>query len=142
MRVLMTADAAGGVWEYCLTLARALSDSAIGFDLAVMGPAPREEQLAAAREIRGLELFAGPYRLEWMDDPWVDVDAAGEWLLSLARERQPALIHLNGYSHAALPFAAPKLVVAHSCVCSWWRAVHREAAPASWDKTLWYPSCV
>ena len=31
---------------------------------------------------------------------------------------------LNAYVHAALPFGRPVLVVAHSCVTSWWRAVH------------------
>ena len=32
-------------------------------------------------------------------------------------------MHLNGYAHAVLPFDAPVVVVAHSCVCSWYRAV-------------------
>jgi glycosyltransferase involved in cell wall biosynthesis len=41
---------------------------------------------------------------------------------------------MNGYSHAALPFHAPRVVVAHSCVLSWWRAVKGEAAPPVWDE--------
>ena len=40
---------------------------------------------------------------------------------------KPDIVHLNNYVHAALPFRAPKLVVGHSCVLSWWRAVKREA---------------
>ncbi len=130
----MTADAVGGVWSYSLTLARALSEQEVRCALAVMGPAPSEAQLADADSIRGLEVHHRPFRLEWMEEPWADVDAAGEWLVELAREFRPDVIHLNGYSHAALDFGAPKIVVAHSCVCSWWRGVHGEAAPAEWDE--------
>jgi glycosyltransferase involved in cell wall biosynthesis len=75
-----------------------------------------------------------PYKLEWMDDPWDDVARAGEWLLDLERIESPDLVHLNGYAHGALPFAAPKIVVGHSCVLSWWRAVKGEDAPSSWDR--------
>jgi glycosyltransferase involved in cell wall biosynthesis len=42
-------------------------------------------------------------------------------------------VHLNGYCHGHLPFAAPVLVVGHSCVLSWWRAVKGEAAPVEWE---------
>jgi glycosyltransferase involved in cell wall biosynthesis len=43
-------------------------------------------------------------------------------------------VHLNGYAHAALPWHAPVCVVAHSCVLSWWRAVHGESAPLTWAR--------
>jgi glycosyltransferase involved in cell wall biosynthesis len=135
MRVLMTADAVGGVWNYSLTLARSMADSGVSYLLAVLGPAPDEAQTAAAAAIPGLELQHHPGKLEWTaGDPWPDVDAAGAWLLGLARRHRPDLIHLNGYAHAALDFGAPKVVVAHSCVCSWWRAVHGEPAPAEWNE--------
>jgi glycosyltransferase involved in cell wall biosynthesis len=39
------------------------------------------------------------------------------------------VVHLNGYCHAALPWRAPPVVVAHSCVLSWWRAVLGAPAP-------------
>jgi glycogen synthase len=42
-------------------------------------------------------------------------------------------VHVNGYSHAALPWRRPVVCVAHSCVVSWWHAVHREQPPAEWD---------
>ena len=64
-----------------------------------------------------------------MDDPWDDVRAAGEWLLSLEREIQPDLVHLNGYCHGTLDWDCPVLVVAHSCVLSWWAAVKKEGLP-------------
>ena len=36
-RVLMTADAVGGVWTYCLDLAKALGEQGVKVTLAVMG---------------------------------------------------------------------------------------------------------
>lgn len=44
------------------------------------------------------------------------------------------MIQLNGYGHASLPWGLPVVVVAHSCVLSWWRAVKGEGAPSSWDR--------
>ena len=73
------------------------------------------------------------FPLEWQQDPWAGVDAAGTWLLELEQHVQPGVVHLNGYAAAALPWRAPTLVVAHSDVVSWWRAVHGEDAPADWD---------
>jgi len=52
------------------------------------------------------------------------VARAGEWLLSLERQFAPDVVHLNQFAFGALPFAAPRLLVAHSCVVSWWQAVH------------------
>ena len=131
--VLMTADAVGGVWAYALDLGAALVARGVQVTVAVMGPPPSDAQRADA-EHRGLPLLERPCRLEWMDDPWEDVARAGAWLLALERTLRPDVVHLNGYSHAALPWQAPAIVVAHSCVRSWWRAVHGCDAPASWDR--------
>jgi glycosyltransferase involved in cell wall biosynthesis len=132
-RVLMTADAVGGVWPYTLDLARGLIARGVAVDVAVMGPPPDHRQRADARAA-GVSLFELPYRLEWMDDPWQDVDRAGQSLLNLARDLGPDVVHLNGFCHAALPWSVPVVVVAHSCVLSWWRAVHGEEAPAAFDE--------
>jgi glycosyltransferase involved in cell wall biosynthesis len=69
-----------------------------------------------------------------MDEPWDDVARAGDWLLGLERALAPDAVHVNGYAHGALPWRAPSVVVAHSCVCSWWCAVKGEDAPAVWDR--------
>jgi glycogen(starch) synthase len=138
-RVLMTADAVGGVWTYALRLAGELARGGATVDLATMGPPPDAAQRAAAARIPGLALHVGAFKLEWMDAARDDVARAGDWLLSLESARAPDLVHLNGYAHAALGFAAPKIVVAHSCVLSWWRAVHQERAPPRWR---WYADAV
>ena len=133
-KILMTADTVGGVWTYSLDLCRALSARGIQVCLATMGaPLSADQQLEASR-ISGLDVQERHYKLEWMDEPWADVDLAGKWLLDLEQSVQPDLVHLNGYALAALNWHAPVLVVAHSCVLSWWTAVKGTAIPASWDE--------
>lgn len=129
----MTADTVGGVWTYSLELARGLARQGARTFLTTMGAELTREQIREAQSVHNLKVLESRFKLEWMDDPWHDVRAAGDWLLGLEREYAPDVVHLNGYSHAALPWKAPVLVAAHSCVCSWWRAVKGEEAPASWD---------
>jgi glycosyltransferase involved in cell wall biosynthesis len=69
-----------------------------------------------------------------MEDPWDDVAAAGEWLLQLEEDERPDVVHLCSYAHGALPFQGPKVLVAHSDVLSWWRAVHGTEAPAELNR--------
>lgn len=131
-RVLMTADGVGGVWTYVLELIRALPS--IDFTLATMGAAPSAAQRAQVDVLENVTVRESTFRLEWMNDPWDEVDRAGEWLLEIAREVAPDLIHLNGYTHAVLRWNAPVLVVGHSCVLSWWRATKGAAAPPQYDE--------
>jgi glycogen synthase len=49
-------------------------------------------------------------------------------------ELQPNLIHINGFVYGSLPWQAPKLVVAHSDVFSWWQAVKGEAPTPDWNE--------
>jgi glycogen synthase len=130
----MTTDAVGGVWQYSLTLARQLSGMGIRVTLATMGPRPSPAQATEAREIPDVELIEGHFKLEWMDEPWGDVDRAERWLLDLEAMRLPDVVHLNGYCHASAPFMAPTVVVAHACVASWWAAVNGSPLPARYDE--------
>jgi glycosyltransferase involved in cell wall biosynthesis len=135
--VLMTADTVGGVWSQSVELAAALGARGVRVSLATMGapltPSQRAQAAALERGGSGFSLHESNWRLEWMESPWHDVERAGEWLLGLAAALRPDVVHLNQFAFGALPFAAPKLVVAHSCVASWWRAVHRSLAPPRWD---------
>lgn len=128
----MTADAAGGVWTYALELVDALAEEGVAVTLAVLGPALSEPQRRQASASAAEAVHEGGFALEWMPDPWHDVDRAGSWLLALADEVGPDVVHLNGYAHAGLAWPAPTLVVAHSCVLSWWEAVRGEPAPPEW----------
>src|SRR5437763_4643515 len=132
-RVLMTADGVGGVWPCVLDLSRGLHNLGIAVDIAVLGPPLSAVQRADAAAA-GATPLEYPCRLEWMDDPWTDVDRAAEWLMDLERALAPDVVHLNGFCHGALPWRAPVIIVGHSCVRSWWRAVHGEDAPARFDE--------
>jgi glycogen(starch) synthase len=134
MRILMSADTVGGVWTYALELCAELSARGIGVVLATMGLRPNEAQRAQALSIPLVALHTSNYRLEWMDEPWDDLERAGDWLLDLAARERVDVIHLNGYAHAALSWQKPVVIVAHSCVYSWWRAVHRDSPPPSWER--------
>jgi glycosyltransferase involved in cell wall biosynthesis len=131
-RVLMTADTVGGVWTYSLELAKALAPHGVEIALATMGVCLSGHQCQQVRRLRNVQIYESAFKLEWMDDPWVDVARAADWLITLENEINPDLIHLNGYAHGALPWREPHLIVGHSCVLSWWRAVKREAAPEKW----------
>jgi glycogen(starch) synthase len=133
MKVLLTADAVGGVWTHALELARALGER-VHVILAVLGPLPSEQQRYDARRLENVALHEVGGRLEWMDKPWRDVERTGAWLLDLAARSGPDVVHVNGYAHAALPWGRPVLLGAHSCVLTWWAAVRGGPAPAAWNR--------
>lgn len=132
-RVLMTTDTIGGLWSYALDLAGGLAQSGTRTVLATLGRRLTDGQRADAAAVPGLILEESDFRLEWMPEVGEDVSWSGDWLLELERRHCPDIVHVNGYAHAALPWQAPCVAVAHSCVLSWWRAVHGEAAPAEWS---------
>ena len=133
-KVLMTADAVGGVWQYAVDLLSGFAGQGFEFLLATLGPRPSEQQRQQLATLPHVSLLESDFALEWMPSGECDFDPCGSWLLHLETAFQPDLIHLNGYSHAALPWQVPVLVVAHSCVFSWWRAVHAAPPPeSSWN---------
>ncbi|HTV02292.1 MAG TPA: glycosyltransferase family 4 protein, partial [Luteitalea sp.] len=131
-RVLMTADAVGGVWRYSLDLSAALAARGIHTTIAVLGPAPSATQRREAARA-GVPVIDGGFRLEWMEGGLDDIAASGAWLQMLERGLCPDVVHLNGFSHAQLPWRVPTVVVAHSCVRTWWRAVHAAPPPSGYD---------
>jgi glycosyltransferase involved in cell wall biosynthesis len=126
----LTSDAVGGVFQYTTSLVQGLSARGARVLVALLGPPATAQQRSLLESLPGVQLAELDCALEWMDEPWRSVDEAGQWLLERASEFRPEVVHLNGYGYAALPFSAPVLVVAHSCVLSWWRAVLGEEAPA------------
>src|SRR3954451_11482154 len=98
MKILMTTDAVGGVWTYCLELARALRGR-VEFVLATMGPAMSAQQARDAAALDNVPVCPSDWKLEWMPEQWEDVRAAGEWLLDLEEQHAPDVVHLNGYAH-------------------------------------------
>ena len=132
LRILMTADTIGGVWPFAMELASQLTQLGDRVLLAAMGREPDAAQRREASAIRGLELHARSYKLAWMQDPWNELEAARQWLHELAEGFMPDVVHLNDLAHGDSRWSAPVLMTAHSCVCSWWQAVHGEPAPREW----------
>lgn len=128
----MTADAVGGVWTYALELARGLAAQGTEILLAVIGPEPEISQRAEAATIDGLSLATTGLELEWRDRAGPLTPGQARVLLALEQEFRPDLVHCNGFREAAAGFAAPVLVVAHSCVATWWRACRGEDMPSEW----------
>jgi glycogen synthase len=133
-RILMTADTVGGVWDYALELSRALMPHDCQVVLATMGTEPSRAQQLAAAQLNNLTLCPSTFRLEWMDEPWPEVEAAGRWLLDLEAAWMPDIVHLNSYVHGAIPWRAPVLIVGHSCVVSWFAAVRGQGPGPQWDE--------
>jgi glycogen synthase len=131
MKVLMTVDTVGGVWTYALELAAAMPE--IEFVLAAQGPTPSAAQTGSAARLRNVALESRECALEWTRECESDLRATGAWLLDLEARHAPDLVHLNDYAHATLGWHAPVLVVAHSCVVSWWQAVHGCPPPREWN---------
>lgn len=128
----MTADTVGGVWTYAIELARALASRRVHVVLATMGRPLNAAQRAEATRVRNVSIHESTYRLEWMPEPWGDVERAGDWLLRVENDERPDVVHLNSYAHGPLPWMAPVLVVGHSCVRSWWEAVRGMEVPEEW----------
>ena len=132
--VLMTADTAGGVWPHALTLTGALAGRGVRTSLAVFTEGLPPSMRAEAWTVPGLQIFEGTFKLEWMEDPWEDLQRAGEWLLSLARVLRPDVVHLSSHVLGGLGWPVPAVVATHGSVCAWWEAVHGAPAPAAWDR--------
>jgi glycosyltransferase involved in cell wall biosynthesis len=127
----MTADTFGGVWTHAAELTDQLALRGHDVLLAALGRAPTADQL---RMLGAVDLVTWQGALEWMPDPWDDVQDACEWLLDVHDEFRPEIVHLNSYAYAALEFPSPVVVGAHSCVLSWFAAVRGETAPHGWTR--------
>jgi glycosyltransferase involved in cell wall biosynthesis len=128
MRVLLVADIAGGVRTFTRELVRELAARDVDGHLALIGQGAAEqfERLGARScEVRDL-------RLEWMEDPWHDVARTGEWIEELCERHRPDVLHLNTFTPISCR-EVPVLLTVHSCVLTWWRAVHGCDAPATWE---------
>jgi glycogen synthase len=129
----MVSDSVGGVWTYSLELIAGLVARDCNVTLATMGPRPSPDQRAELSRLSDVRLIEGSFALEWERPPHDEARRAGEWLLELGGDVTPDVVHLNSFVHGALPWRAPVVVVAHSCVLSWHQAVRNTPAPQEWD---------
>jgi glycosyltransferase involved in cell wall biosynthesis len=131
LRVLSTADASGGLWQYHVDLAAGLAGIGIQTVLAVTGPALPEEQRAAALAVPGLELVDTGLSIDGLTDSASALRAAGSEISDLAAARGADIVQLNSPALAAeTRFRVPVVAVHHVCLAAWWEAVHGCALPA------------
>jgi glycosyltransferase involved in cell wall biosynthesis len=123
LRILLTVDAVGGVWQYGLDLARGLAARGVEPILALLGPGPDATQRAEAGTIAGATLIETGLPLDWLSDSPAPVLAAGAAIAELARDTRADLIQLNMPTlGAAAPPPMPVVAVTHGCVSTWWQA--------------------
>ncbi|USU12343.1 glycosyltransferase family 4 protein [Sphingomonadaceae bacterium OTU29THOMA1] len=150
MKILLTTDAVGGVWQYTTELAQALSARGVECVVAVLGPAPDENQrialvssvLPRKRESRAkqdvarnsgflrsqehgvpITLIETGLPLDWTCADAAPVLAAGKAIATLAKDHAADLIHYNMPTLAAVGTPpVPSIAVAHGCVSTWWEA--------------------
>ncbi len=103
----------------------------------MLGGVPSAEQRERARRLSNVTLYESDFRLEWMPQPWADLDRAAEWLLVLEATFGADVVHLNHLVHGHLPWASPVMTVGHSCVLSWWAAVHGRSVPVPSEWTTY-----
>jgi glycosyltransferase involved in cell wall biosynthesis len=129
-KILVTADSIGGVWQYSLDLARGLAPLGIETILALMGPPPTQAQRTDAKAIKGLSLVETGLVLDWLAEDGDSIHSAGAAIARLARECGVDLVQLNTPALAGdTKFDRPVVAVQHSCVATWWEAVHGSGLP-------------
>ncbi|WP_294394963.1 glycosyltransferase family 4 protein [uncultured Sphingomonas sp.] len=134
LRLLMTVDTVGGVWQYATDLARALAPLGVETVLAVLGPAPNMAQRNAAKAIAGVRLVETGLPLDWLADDREQVLLAGRRIAELACHLNVDLVQLNQPAIAAeARFPVPVVAVSHSCLATWWAAVESGPLPQDFD---------
>lgn len=134
MKILMTTDTVGGVWVYSLELCKALKAYDVQIHLVAMGSWPSPAQQQEVFEMDNVLLYKSDFKLEWMQDPWEDVEQSRKWINSIYHTIQPDIVHLNNYAQVEEDWTCPVITVFHSCVQTWWQAVKGTSAPETWNQ--------
>jgi glycogen(starch) synthase len=141
MHILVTADTVGGVWTYARELITGLVRRGARVTLVSFGEIPTAAQTEWMDGLRNFDFHPTAFRLEWMQEAPADIEVSAEYLRAVIDEVKPDLLHLNQFCYGALEVPIPKLVVAHSDVVSWWRAVKGIEPPCD-EWNLWYRGVV
>ena len=130
-RVLMTCDAAGGVWTYALDLAHGLRRQGVETVLAGFGAPPSEDRLNAARAVAEVHWTGLP--LDWTVQDRADLVSVAPALDALVAGTEADVVQVNAPSQAAgLKTPARVVAVTHSCVATWFHAVKGTDLPPGW----------
>lgn len=131
LRILITTESVGDIWQYSLDLARGLSRLGHETVLALSGPAATAEQLGAATAIPGFRLVDTGLALDRQAGDERPLVRAAERIAGLAAETACDIVQLNSPALAGLAdFGRPVVAVLHSCIASAWEAVQGTKLPA------------
>jgi glycosyltransferase involved in cell wall biosynthesis len=115
-----------------MDLGSGLADQGIEIVFAGFGPPASQSQIDEAELIGELVWLDAP--LDWTTDSQAGLDVIPTLLSRLIEERRIDLVHLNLPSQAyGLALPVPLVVVSHSCVVSWFRAVRNADVPPDWQ---------
>lgn len=129
LRLLLTTDAVGGVWQYSIDLADALARHGVQTVLAQIGPPSSDAQRAEAQAIPGATFVETGLPLDWLSDSEAPVLAASAEIDRLACAHAVDLVQLNMPTLAATARpGVPVLAVTHGCVATWWAHAHPNTA--------------
>ncbi len=131
MRILMTTDTVGGVWTYTRELVLGLLDARADVQVLLVsfGSAASDEQTTWLRGVSGryrkrFTFESTTLPLEWQGENSKAYIYAEPLLRRIAKQFVPDVLHSNQFCFGALPLQCPKIVVAHSDVLGWARAMH------------------
>ncbi len=133
LRLLLTADAVGGVWTHAVELAAGLSAAGVTTTLATLGPAPTPRQIAAAELYPGVTVAPTGLPLDWLARSPGEISHAAEALAAFARAASADVVHLHSGAYALASYDAPVIVSCHSCLATWWAAMHGGEPPADFQ---------
>jgi glycogen synthase len=131
MRVLITTDVVGGVWQFTHELAAGLLREGSPVALVSFGGSPTAEQrlqcICLSSEFGDRFLYeSSSAPLEWMQQNEAAYYGGAPLLIRIAKEFGAEFLHSNQFCFGALPIGVPKLVTAHSDVLSWAEACREQ----------------
>jgi len=133
LRLLLTADAVGGVWTHAVELAAGLSAAGVSTTLATLGPAPTPRQIASAEVYPGVTVAPTGLPLDWLARSPGEISHAAEALAAFARAASADVVHLHGAAYALADYGVPVIVSCHSCLATWWEAMRDGPLPADFE---------
>lgn len=134
IKILMTTDTVGGVWTYSLELCRALMPYNIEIHLLGLGATPDDNQIKEVKTLKNVTFYPTCFKLEWMENPWDDIQKTHNKIETLCKLIEPDLFHFNNYINQETTLDIPKVTVYHSCVRTWWQAVKGCDVPKEWEE--------
>jgi glycogen synthase len=131
VHVLVTGDTLSGSWVYTRELVTGLVTRGVRVTLVSFGDIPLPAQTSWMDHLHDLDYRPTAFRLEWMQEAEGDRAEASTFLLSLARELRPNVLHLHQFCYGNLPVDIPRIVMAYGDLLTW-----REAVPEEQQRPL------